>query len=149
MNGNSAEMGARALVAVSPPAGGRTLKPKLLTDIITVSPMPSYILRLLIVSQRWIKFWIKGVRESAWRFNTTQQMSVIHVTSLYPQMNTGGKKESVFTESLEAFRIAAFNKMQRLIKKDKCKIYSRAISKVPYRSLFFRSLSFIPHSSRA
>lgn len=76
--------------------------------------MPSYILRLLIVSQQWIKFWIKGVRESAWRFNTTQQMSVIHVTSLYLQMNTGEKKES---ESLEAFRIAAFNKMQRLIKK--------------------------------
>lgn len=65
MNGNSAEMGAHALVAVSPLAGGRTLKPKLLTDIITVSPMPSYILRLLIVSQQWIKFWIKGVRESA------------------------------------------------------------------------------------
>lgn len=36
-------------------------KKKLLTDITTAPPAARYILQLLIASQRWIKFWIKGV----------------------------------------------------------------------------------------
>lgn len=36
-------------------------KNKLLTDITTAPPAARYILQLLIASQQWIKFWIKGV----------------------------------------------------------------------------------------
>lgn len=39
----------------------KTKTSKLLTDITTASPAARYILQLLIASQQWIKFWIKGV----------------------------------------------------------------------------------------